>query len=246
MKLLQNSIAGAALALLLVTLLLLPISHGKSSQVQDEDTHQVPVRTWHAFQTARVEHAAPAKGAEVSRGREWEWPVVGPITNLVEPDHPLGIDIGLAELPDSPIKAVADGQVIFVGGDACCSYGLYIQVEHSDGISSLYAHLSRFDVTEGQSVRQGDVLGISGDTGRSTAEHLHFEMQRGETRLDPLDFFSAPCPYRSPLYALYVPDDKGCRSVPHVGVLKPHPLARHHRAHDLANSSAAPAANQRQ
>jgi murein DD-endopeptidase MepM/ murein hydrolase activator NlpD len=241
LELLQNGITGAALALLLVTLLLLPISHGKSSQVQNEGTQQAPVRTWHAFQTARID--APPKGAEVSRGREWEWPVVGPITNLVEPDHPLGIDIGLAELPDSPIKAVADGRVTFVGGDACCSYGLYIQVEHADGISSLYAHLSRFDVSEGQSVRQGDVLGISGDTGRSTAEHLHFEMQRGDTRLDPLDFFLAPCPYRSPLYALYVPDDQGCRSVPHVGTPDPHPWARHHRAPDLATSSAAPAAN---
>ena len=116
----------------------------------------------------------------------FDWPVIGPISSYFGPEHPLGLDIGLALFPASPIVAAAAGTVSFAGGVACCGYGLFVVVDHGDGYSSLYSHLSHIEVSEGQSVRQAERLGISGDTGFSTSEHLHFELRHHETFLDPL------------------------------------------------------------
>jgi murein DD-endopeptidase MepM/ murein hydrolase activator NlpD len=114
------------------------------------------------------------------------WPVPGPVSSYMDAEHPLGIDIGLATLPSIPIRAATTGVVSFAGGTACCGYGLHVIVEHPGGLTTVYAHLSEIHVSEGQVVRKRDVLGISGDTGNSTSEHLHFEVRRGEELLDPL------------------------------------------------------------
>jgi murein DD-endopeptidase MepM/ murein hydrolase activator NlpD len=123
------------------------------------------------------------------------WPVTGPITSRFEADHPLGIDIGLSKTPDAPIQASAAGIVSFAGGRQCCSYGLYVMLDHGNGLTSVYAHLSRIDVAEGQPVEQGSVLGIAGETGDSTSEHLHMEFRESGTkiRLDPMLFLPHPC-----------------------------------------------------
>jgi murein DD-endopeptidase MepM/ murein hydrolase activator NlpD len=123
------------------------------------------------------------------------WPVTGPITSWFEPDHPLGIDIGLSQTPDAPIQASAAGIVSFAGGRACCSYGLYVMVDHGDELTTVYAHLSRIDVVEGQQVEQGSVLGLAGETGASTSEHLHMEFRITGTksRLDPMLFLPQAC-----------------------------------------------------
>jgi murein DD-endopeptidase MepM/ murein hydrolase activator NlpD len=116
----------------------------------------------------------------------FDWPAVGPISSHFGPEHPLGVDIGLALFPASPILATAPGVVSFAGGVACCGYGFHVLVDHGDGLTSLYAHLSEIEVAEGQAVRQGDRLGISGNTGFSTSEHLHFEIRQHDAFLDPL------------------------------------------------------------
>jgi murein DD-endopeptidase MepM/ murein hydrolase activator NlpD len=105
----------------------------------------------------------------------------------MDPTHPLGIDVGLAANPAAPILATESGVVVFAGGLWCCSYGYHVIVQHEGGFSSLYAHLSEIMVSEGQQVSQGQRLGLSGDTGFSTSEHLHFEIRRYEERLNPLD-----------------------------------------------------------
>ena len=109
----------------------------------------------------------------------------GPITSYFGPSHPRGIDIGVSHVP---VRAAAAGEVVFAGGDPCCSYGYYVVIRHSDGYETLYAHLSRFDVTSGQRVERGQVLGISGNTGLSTGPHLHFELRRNGNVLNPLLF----------------------------------------------------------
>jgi murein DD-endopeptidase MepM/ murein hydrolase activator NlpD len=114
------------------------------------------------------------------------WPVPGPVSSYMDASHPLGIDIGLATLPSIPVRAATSGVVSFAGGNSCCGYGLHVIVEHPGGLTTLYAHLSELRVSEGQVVRKRDTLGISGDTGYSTSEHLHFEVRRGEELLDPL------------------------------------------------------------
>ncbi len=69
------------------------------------------------------------------------------------------------------------------------SYGEYVVVSHSDGTSTLYAHMNKRGVQKGQVVTQGDVIGYVGTTGRSTGNHLHFEIRVGSTRKDPVDYF---------------------------------------------------------
>lgn len=69
------------------------------------------------------------------------------------------------------------------------SYGNYVVVSHSDGTSTLYAHMSRRNATVGQTVKQGDTIGYVGTTGSSTGNHLHFEIRLNGTRVDPVDYF---------------------------------------------------------
>jgi murein DD-endopeptidase MepM/ murein hydrolase activator NlpD len=113
------------------------------------------------------------------------WPVVDLVTSYFGPDHPLGIDINA---PYVPVVAAAAGQVVFAGGDPCCSYGLYVEISHGDGYSTLYAHLDSISVALGEFVEQGQVIGISGRTGHATGPHVHFEIVRDGVRLDPLLF----------------------------------------------------------
>lgn len=118
------------------------------------------------------------------------WPITTSvnITSYFGPRHPLGIDLGLGHAPRSTIVAAASGKVVFAGGNACCSYGLYVVVQHDNGFQTLYGHLSRVDVRTGQSVAQGDALGPSGSTGYSTGFHLHFELSKNGARLNPLSY----------------------------------------------------------
>lgn len=71
------------------------------------------------------------------------------------------------------------------------SYGNYVVVSHSDGTSTLYAHMSRRSVSEGQKVSQGAKLGEVGTTGSSTGNHLHFEVRVKGSRTDPVNYFKS-------------------------------------------------------
>jgi len=79
------------------------------------------------------------------------------------------------------VYAAAAGKVILIkGGNAWNGgYGNYIVIEHSNGTQTLYAHLSRIGVSIGDSVSKGEQIGDSGNTGRSTGPHLHFEVRGG-------------------------------------------------------------------
>jgi murein DD-endopeptidase MepM/ murein hydrolase activator NlpD len=116
------------------------------------------------------------------------WPAWGPISSYFGPSHPLGIDIDLYADPNEPIGAAKAGIVTFAGGNQCCSYGLYVIVDHGDGTSTLYAHLSQIAVVQGQVVATGQLLGFGGRTGYATGNHLHFEVHVGDNVVDPLLF----------------------------------------------------------
>jgi murein DD-endopeptidase MepM/ murein hydrolase activator NlpD len=120
------------------------------------------------------------------------WPVWGPISSYFGPGHPLGIDIDLYQDPNEPIGAAKSGIVTFAGGNTCCSYGLYVIVEHGDGTSTLYAHMSQIAVVQGQQVTTGQLLGFGGRTGYATGNHLHFEVRIGDQVVDPLIFLPEP------------------------------------------------------
>ena len=73
----------------------------------------------------------------------------------------------------------------FTGNDAD-GYGLYVDISHGDGYRTRYAHLSSIDVQVGETVGQGQVIGVSGDSGVSSGPHLHFEIWRKGRRVNPL------------------------------------------------------------
>ena len=108
----------------------------------------------------------------------FSWPASGAISSYFSPIHPEGIDIDTYQDPAQKIKAALDGNVAFAGGDPCCSYGLHSVLNHSNGLFTLYAHMSNLDVKTGQNVKTGDILGQVGKTGYATGIHLHFEIRR--------------------------------------------------------------------
>lgn len=112
------------------------------------------------------------------------WPASGRITSWFGPTHPLGIDVAMPN--GTAVRAAAAGQVTFVGGHACCSYGYYVVIKHDETFTSRYAHFSRFNVTLGEWVEQGEVIGWSGTTGASTGPHLHLEIRRKGEPQNPL------------------------------------------------------------
>jgi murein DD-endopeptidase MepM/ murein hydrolase activator NlpD len=95
--------------------------------------------------------------------------------------HP-GIDIAVPA--GTPVRASGGGTVAAAGYDA--DYGLFVLLRHPSGYETMYGHASRLLVVEGDDVQAGQVIALSGNSGRSTAPHLHFEIRRDEKSLDPL------------------------------------------------------------
>jgi murein DD-endopeptidase MepM/ murein hydrolase activator NlpD len=121
-----------------------------------------------------------------SSGSGFMWPTSGPISSYYGPSHPLGIDIDLFSAPNAPIGAAAAGVVTFAGGNPCCSYGYYVVVDHGNGYTTLYAHFSKISVSVGETVSKGETLGLGGRTGYATGNHLHFEVHRNGSVINPM------------------------------------------------------------
>ena len=86
----------------------------------------------------------------------------------------------------SPIHAAAQGRVTFVGTKA--GYGKVVEVSHGNGMMTRYAHMSAWRARVGQTVEAGDVIGLIGNTGRSTGPHLHFEVHVHGRAVNPRPF----------------------------------------------------------
>lgn len=120
------------------------------------------------------------------------WPILGPITSgFGEREDPVigggegefhkGVDIGS---PDgTPVHAPADGRVEKAGPGT--GYGREIEIDHGNGIITLYGHLSAYNVTVGEQVVKGQVIGYVGHSGRTTGSHLHYEVQVHGAAVNP-------------------------------------------------------------
>jgi murein DD-endopeptidase MepM/ murein hydrolase activator NlpD len=87
------------------------------------------------------------------------------------------------------VRATGQGKVIAAGWNG--GYGRMVEVDHGDGLTTRYAHMSKISVREGDIVERGDELGKVGSSGRSTGSHLHYEIRRGGTAINPLRFIKA-------------------------------------------------------
>jgi len=96
----------------------------------------------------------------------------------------------LAAPKGTPILACQSGIVVYAGRDFK-GYGNMILIENGQGWASLYAHLNQFFVTEGSKVKQGEVIGAMGSTGRATGVHLHYEIRKNKGPVDPLPLLPA-------------------------------------------------------
>ncbi len=88
----------------------------------------------------------------------------------------------------TPIYASGDGKVTRADNRSS-GYGKHIRIDHSYGYLSLYGHLSRYNVKKGQKVKRGDLIGFVGSTGRSEAPHLHYEVWKDDSRINPINFY---------------------------------------------------------
>ena len=142
----------------------------------------------------------PARSGETERARTVAaergpsvWPLVeaGFVTrsfgDTVPGEGPhAGLDIAVPV--GSYVRSAGPGVVLEAGEDR--EYGRYVRVRHADDVRTLYAHNSWTFVAPGDSVEAGEVIALSGNTGRSTAPHLHLEVERDGARVDPLPYVS--------------------------------------------------------
>ncbi len=118
------------------------------------------------------------------------WPAVGgTITSKMGPrwgSYHKGIDI--AGVGNRSILAADNGTVVQAGWDG--AYGNRVVINHNNGLRTTYSHLSSISVSSGQTVKKGQTIGQMGATGRSTGVHLHFEVYKNGSLVDPLNYIS--------------------------------------------------------
>ena len=119
-----------------------------------------------------------------------------------------GVD--LKTKPNDEIVAAFDGEVVASG--PYFGYGNCIRIKHAYGLETLYSHQSKNFVKKGDKVKAGQVIGLTGRTGRATTEHLHFEMSFGGRRLDPAIVFDHSN-HKLKAATLHLTKGKGVKSV---------------------------------
>ena len=137
---------------------------------------------------ARLPGAAPRYEA-IGGSTPSHWPLdrTGYVTrgqlgaNPSEEPH-RGVDIAIPV--GTPVRASGGGVVEEAGTDP--QYGVFVRLKHPEGYETMYGHLSRLTVEAGADVLAGQIIGLSGNSGRSSAPHLHFEIIREGTSIDPL------------------------------------------------------------
>ena len=126
-----------------------------------------------------------------------------------------GIDLGREHIMGEPIIAHSAGTIVSCvswqknnkGATGTASYGNYVKIDHGDGYETLYAHLASVKVKKGQRVKRGEVIGTMGNTGNSYGTHLHFEVRKNGSRIDPTKYIDADLPITDRIdveYRVYV------------------------------------------
>ena len=115
------------------------------------------------------------------------WPASGGISQYFSWYHPA---IDISNLGGGPIRASDSGTVTVAGWSDNYGYGNRVIIDHGNGYTTQYSHLSAIYVTGGQKISKGETLGAMGSTGRSTGVHVDFIIRKGGTALNPLSILS--------------------------------------------------------
>jgi murein DD-endopeptidase MepM/ murein hydrolase activator NlpD len=116
------------------------------------------------------------------------WPVKGTITSgFGNQGHRMHDGIDIAAPRGTPVRAAAAGEVVY-SDNRLAGYGRLIIIRHAGDLFTAYAHNERNLVSRGDKVKQGEIIARVGETGRATGPHLHFEVRRGPTPVDPLAY----------------------------------------------------------
>ncbi len=184
----------------------LGVSPGKGGAIAGMGGPYVPVRppSSHASPFERQVYRIALARAEVDRYTHTlaTVPVRKPVFGEIDMSSPFGmrmdpfvkgpaIHTGLDMRGDigDPVRVTANGTVTTAGWNG--GYGKMVEVDHGNGLTTRYGHLSEIDVRVGEKVRIGQVIGKIGSTGRSTGPHLHYETRIDDQAVDPQRFLRA-------------------------------------------------------
>ncbi|MGB6537931.1 MAG: LysM peptidoglycan-binding domain-containing M23 family metallopeptidase [Xanthobacteraceae bacterium] len=165
-------------------------AHREIARIQTETPS--PSSAWKATPVAPPAQTSPVKPVTtVGAVPSFRWPVhghiiagFGPSSNGAQND---GIDLAVPQ--GTPVKAADDGVVAYAGNELK-GYGNLVLIRHDNGYVTAYAHASEILVKRGESVKRGQVIAKSGETGSVKAPELHFEIRKGATPVDPAQFLS--------------------------------------------------------
>ena len=172
------------------------IPDGSMPYVAPKPTYAGTPRTYTSGSYSGSKYSGPV---DPNVGKFLRWPVASKtakISQYYKGSRHQGIDIADRNLPN--LVAAASGTVIFAGCAGYCpplgsvwggsGYAWSVHINHGNGYSTWYAHMMNIYVRTGQSVSAGQAIGKMGSTGRSTGPHVHFELRRGSSAINPLPY----------------------------------------------------------
>ncbi|MHB8731561.1 MAG: murein hydrolase activator EnvC family protein [bacterium] len=161
-------------------------------EMQEAAVRELEAESFQIANMIRRQQRGPHRGARLSLlSGSFLWPASGPISSgfgwRIDPfihRRALHTGIDIAVPWGTPVKAAQSGTVLFVGW--MTGYGNVVVLDHGNGVSTVYAHLSSYVVHAGEAVTRGQVIARAGSTGWSTGPHLHFEVRQDGQPVDPL------------------------------------------------------------
>ena len=157
-----------------------------------------PVAKARAVEPSEKSESAATKSPKIDEVRasavSWRWPLdrVRMTSGFGDRGSAFHEGVDLAAAVGTPVFAVDGGKVVFAGSKIR-GYGRMVILKHpNSGLLTVYAHLSRPLVKRGQAVAKGQKIAFSGQTGRTSGPHLHFEVRKGVTAFDPTKVLMRP------------------------------------------------------
>jgi murein DD-endopeptidase MepM/ murein hydrolase activator NlpD len=159
-----------------------PPTKGKKPAIDDTPTGNVDPKAAGAKSPTTAEQADAS-----SSSPEFRWPARGRIIEGFKSGGNDGINISVP--PGTSVRAAESGVVVY-SGDGLKGYGNLVLIKHPNGFVSAYANNGELNVKRGETVKRGQIIAKSGDTGNVNSPQLHFELRKGSTPVDPTQYLA--------------------------------------------------------